>query len=308
MKKPKIGLMLGGGGAKGAYQVGVLRALEEAKLLKHVKVISGTSIGAINTLLLLSKDNHKRISAIWNYMDNEGIYGEGVRFFDKKRYGLYSLDSLYQTLCKEISLKKVRKSRYIGYATAAQVFGKGSSFIEQLSPSVMQKQVFKLNTYEKPYRAVLASASIPVLFGSTLIDGMPYVDGGMLDNYPIEPLILEECKVIFAIPIDTKFKADDYKNLDIPIIDFTPKSVFSKNMVTDFLEALKFVQESKDEKYELGYFVGKMMIQKLYQEHYLKKRFFGTKFLFESRFMNISLNKDEEALVKTYKIELKKEK
>ena len=51
--KYKIGLVLGGGGAKGAYQVGVLKALKEYKLLKHVKMVSGTSIGALNSIKVL---------------------------------------------------------------------------------------------------------------------------------------------------------------------------------------------------------------------------------------------------------------
>ena len=54
--KKKIGLVLGGGGAKGAYQVGVLKALKEYKLLKHVDCVSGTPIGALNAMKVLEKD------------------------------------------------------------------------------------------------------------------------------------------------------------------------------------------------------------------------------------------------------------
>ena len=52
--KPKLGLMLGGGGAKGGYQLGVIKALQEEKLLDNIDCIAGTSIGAINGLLLAS--------------------------------------------------------------------------------------------------------------------------------------------------------------------------------------------------------------------------------------------------------------
>nr|WIF88899.1 patatin-like phospholipase family protein [Acholeplasma laidlawii] len=61
-QKIKVGLMLGGGGAKGTYQLGVIKALEELNLLKHIDAISGVSIGAINTLLLMSKKSIKKWS------------------------------------------------------------------------------------------------------------------------------------------------------------------------------------------------------------------------------------------------------
>ena len=47
----KVALVMSGGGAKGAYQLGMLRALEEAGLEKENLILAGTSIGAINSLL-----------------------------------------------------------------------------------------------------------------------------------------------------------------------------------------------------------------------------------------------------------------
>ena len=49
----KIGLVLSGGGAKGAYQVGVMQALEELGLASSVSSISGASIGSLNACLFL---------------------------------------------------------------------------------------------------------------------------------------------------------------------------------------------------------------------------------------------------------------
>ena len=47
----KIGLVLSGGGTKGAYQAGVYKAMEELGLIPHIKAIAGTSIGSFNALL-----------------------------------------------------------------------------------------------------------------------------------------------------------------------------------------------------------------------------------------------------------------
>ena len=54
-KKQKIGLVLGGGGAKGAYQAGVLKALKEANILPYVTHVSANSIGSINALMVVDE-------------------------------------------------------------------------------------------------------------------------------------------------------------------------------------------------------------------------------------------------------------
>ena len=50
LSEMNVGLVLSGGGAKGAYQIGMLRALEELGISRQISVISGTSIGAFNAL------------------------------------------------------------------------------------------------------------------------------------------------------------------------------------------------------------------------------------------------------------------
>ena len=54
-RKQKIGLVLGGGGAKGAYQAGVLKALKEANILPYVTHVSANSIGSINALMVVDE-------------------------------------------------------------------------------------------------------------------------------------------------------------------------------------------------------------------------------------------------------------
>lgn len=48
-----IGLVFAGGGGKGAYQIGVWRAVRELQLEQHIAVVAGTSVGALNGALFL---------------------------------------------------------------------------------------------------------------------------------------------------------------------------------------------------------------------------------------------------------------
>lgn len=51
----KLGLVLAGGGARGAYQIEVWKALAKLKIDKYIKVVSGISIGVLNTILFLQE-------------------------------------------------------------------------------------------------------------------------------------------------------------------------------------------------------------------------------------------------------------
>ena len=68
-------LVLSGGGAKGSYQVGVWKALK--KINYKYKIITGTSVGAINGALMTQKAYRKSIN-LWNKMDFDLIFGEDV--------------------------------------------------------------------------------------------------------------------------------------------------------------------------------------------------------------------------------------
>src|SRR5690554_7939494 len=107
-KKVKVGLMLGGGGAKGSYQLGVIKALEELNLMKHIDAISGVSIGAINALLLMSKKKYSDMVSIWEIMDTDNVFGtKGQSFRKEKR--LYNFVPVAEKLIQNVDLKLVRK-------------------------------------------------------------------------------------------------------------------------------------------------------------------------------------------------------
>ncbi len=60
----KLGLVFSGGGGKGAYQIGVWRALQEFGLAEKVRVVAGTSVGALNALLFVQQ-NYALAEHLW---------------------------------------------------------------------------------------------------------------------------------------------------------------------------------------------------------------------------------------------------
>ncbi len=287
--KHKIGLALGGGGARGSYQIGVLKALHDEGILKNIYTISGTSIGAINTIMVMANLTFDKMIELWERIDNAQIYGQGLDRFKLDKQGLFNIQELYEKLSKEIPLSEVRESKIQGYATAAKIH-KGHR-IEQVMIHRMEKEVFHLNEYKDPHRAVLASASIPVLFGSVDIGDDKYVDGGAKDNCPVEPLLNQNCDVIITIPIDGYFNPKKYEKNDILLVNIESKRLFS------FIpyDILDFKPDAVRNKVEYGYQMGKFMISKLKSLQLINDQ---NEFSRPDGFQLIGISKEEEKEIK----------
>src|SRR4029079_36871 len=87
LKRKRIGLVLTGGGAKGAYQVGCWKALRQAGITQF-KAIAGTSVGAMNAVLIAG-DELEPAEAAWSEIHwNEVITINPLRFFLLPVWGL----------------------------------------------------------------------------------------------------------------------------------------------------------------------------------------------------------------------------
>ena len=253
--KDKVGMMLAGGGAKGAYQLGVIRALEEYGLLKSIESVAGTSIGAVNALLYMVSRDYSYMKTIWKYMDASYVFKQERE--DKR--GAFDTKPLLEKVKTKVPLKKIRESKVNAFAALTKI--KSGRIASQINVVKMKRVVVNLNTAKDPFKAVMASTSIPLVFGSTEMEGEYYVDGGVLNNYPVKPLLNDGCNIVLGVPIDNlNLLHKKYKKKDILQISFASKSVFFKNLAFDFAAVAKFDKNYEEELIELGYRVGKRVI------------------------------------------------
>lgn len=165
------GLVLSGGGARGFAHLGVLQALNEAGI--YPDIISGTSAGAIAGVLYC--DGHAP-EEILKFMNS----GSMLNYMRPTlpRDGLLQISGIIKILETHLHAKTFEELKIPIYVTAtnlnngkAEYFSKGELL-----------------------NAVIASASIPVLFKPLIIGNIHYVDGGVLDNFPIKP-IENKCRI-----------------------------------------------------------------------------------------------------------------
>lgn len=261
----KIGLMLGGGGVFGAYQVGVLKVLREENLLDKIEVMSGSSIGAINIVMLMAGLSIEEIEELWAKINNEVIYKGKRPYFRNEIKSLINIGPLYESLSSDISINKIKESKVRGYATLTEV--KSPKLKHQLKFMYGHKKHVLLNNSENPFQIAKGSASVPMLFGSTKIKDSYYVDGGAVDNNPMEPLLDESCNLILAIPLATKLNYKKYEHLKITVIDFKYGKSFYKHNSFNIVKSMDFNKKFIHHLQEEGYKWGKEIIRLLRKNH-----------------------------------------
>ena len=177
-RKYRTGLVLSGGAARGIAHLGVLEALLEKKIT--VDIISGVSAGSIAGALYLDGYHPREILEIFA---NQKIY-KLIRI-SVPRSGFFKIDGLKKILKANLRAQHIEDlKKPLIIAVTNYLKAKVEYFTE--GPLI---------------DLILASSSIPVLFEATHINKVPYIDGGIMDNLPVDPL-LNRCKKIIGIHVN----------------------------------------------------------------------------------------------------------
>lgn len=200
----KTALVLGGGGSRGAYELGVWRALREMGV--KIDLVTGTSIGAVNGAVIAQGD-YDMAAALWDCIETRDVMDIPVdedEPLSKKVWQTYQsfvvnfiknggtdTGPLKETLQTFLDERKVRESP-IGYGLVTLEKDTGISrelYIEDIPQG-------KLIDY------IIASASIYPAFKPHVIDNVRYVDGAYHDNLPVKMALERGAEDIIAVDLE----------------------------------------------------------------------------------------------------------
>lgn len=205
-------LVLAGGGAKGAYQTGVIKALKENGILDDIKYLSGTSIGAINSMLYAMDDGRdtSTMYAAWNDMNLQTVFSIDPMMISEQNYH-FSREETLQLIDKYIDFKKLSSSNYRIFNTICNV-----------SEYPVKTEYRLLSDYDSETikKILLASSALPIIYEPVEINGKLYQDGGICDNVPIRPVYDSGARDIIVICVnkDQSINTDEYPDANIIVI------------------------------------------------------------------------------------------
>lgn len=258
---------LEGGGAKGAYEAGVWKALEEAGV--KYNAVAGTSVGALNGAMMASRDLETALH-LWETVRFSQVFDaddvQMKKIYDKDLEGL-DLKALLKDFVGivkdgglDIEPLRLMMMEYIDEERVRQ------SDVEFffVTYSLTDKQEVELDAHAleegKLIDMLLASAYVPV-FQRKKLDGKDYVDGSVQNIVPIDSLLKRGYKDIIMIRI---YGMGFEKKIEIPedinLITIAPKEKLGG--------ILQFDAESTKRDLTLGYFDGMRMLYGLAGEKY----------------------------------------
>lgn len=248
-----VGLVLEGGGVKGAYELGALIALIEKGYTFHS--ITGTSIGALNGAVMASQGIEK-LAGYWEEAKYCPVFDFDDETVARFRQKDFDLDLIIATGKKLLSAREIIKNSYehtlnFVYNRLSEEeirssdidFGCVTYNISDMEPfEAMKKDIpeGKLIDY------IVASACFPI-FPPKQIDGKKFIDGGVYDNMPINLLARTGCKEMIVVRTNPETKQPKRRierdNLDI--IYITPSANLGR--------AMAFSPERIENLKQLGY-------------------------------------------------------
>ena len=245
MTKPRIGLVCSGGGARGAYEAGVIRYLREElpkSARQHVRfdVLSGTSVGA-STACFIAGTMHtpdeqgRGLEALWTGLTLEKVFRvEGESLYSVSRkiwratranerpegwrlYDLFHPEPIEHIARHAIDWPRIAANLARGLLSAVSVSatrirdGRTVVFVQRREPGLPR---WSRDPYVVPQEVVLgpehalASAAIPLVFRSARVGDEYYCDGFVRQNTPLSPALRLGADRVLILSLRHKPRAD----------------------------------------------------------------------------------------------------
>ena len=262
------GLALEGGGAKGAYHIGVVKALYEEGYTFDGFV--GTSIGAINAAILAGGDFEKSLE-VWAQITMEQIFDEDehplLELADRKALKMgpgFLSDARRKAISKIIENRGINtekmKAFLSQYVDEEKIRASGKDFgLVTISLSDRKSRELMMEDIPKGrlFSYLMASAALPV-FRQELIDDKIYLDGGFFNNCPYHLLLDRGYDEVIVVRTNS---AGIFRKTDDPRV----KCILPSD---DIGSALLFSPEISSSQIELGYYDGLRFARGLLGEIY----------------------------------------
>lgn len=222
----KVGIALSGGGIRGIAHAGVLKALEENKI--KVDIIGGTSSGSLIASLyamgytpyyiyvlfkryasqIIAIETKPIISGIGSFLFNKKIQVNGLKSGK-------SLEEAYNELASKKGIKKIGDILIPLVIPAVDMYTSSEYIFASKIPENIDSTETKYITDISIGKSVRASSSFPVVFSPCEYKNHLFLDGGILNNTPVNEIKKQGAKKVIAVNFDSQPVNKDSNIMDL---------------------------------------------------------------------------------------------
>ncbi|WP_281541594.1 patatin-like phospholipase family protein [Maribacter aestuarii] len=209
-KDKKIGLVLSGGGAKGLAHIGALKVIEEAGV--KIDYIGGTSMGAIIGALYASGYSAKELDSMFRATDFGALIQDNLprnakTFYEKEDSERYALTLPFNNF--KVTVPPAYSGgqniynelvRLLYHVKDVDDFSKLPIPFVCIATNIETGKEVVLNSGYLP-EAIMASGTLPSLFEPSSIDDKILIDGGVVNNYPIDKVIELGADIVIGVDV-----------------------------------------------------------------------------------------------------------
>jgi NTE family protein len=253
----KIGLVLSGGGAKGLAHIGVLKVIDSLGI--RIDYVAGTSMGAIIGSLYASGYSGKEIDSIFEGVNFDKIINDDLpraakTFYERENSERYAITlpfehfkiklptalSRGQNTLTLLSKLTLHVSEIDDFSNLPIPFFCIATNIETGKPVILESGNLP--------QAITASGALPSLFQPVIIDDQVLIDGGVVNNYPIDELRAKGMDIIIGVDVqddlasredlksapDILLQINNYRTINDMVAKSKKTDIYIKPNITDF--------------------------------------------------------------------------
>lgn len=231
----KRAIVLSGGGGKGAYQIGVWKALRRLHI--GYQIVTGTSVGALNGVYMVQRDYHKALF-LWNHMNFGKIYDQDIKEDLDTVEGKKEVAKMYaKGIVLEGGMNVDNLDHLISETLNEYKFRKSSIDYGLVTFNLSKLKAESITKKEIPYGQVkdymMASATCYPVFKKKEIESATFIDGGIYDNLPINLAIDMGADDIIAVDLKAVGIKQKVKDTHTHITVIAPKNKLNSFLVFD---------------------------------------------------------------------------
>jgi predicted acylesterase/phospholipase RssA len=292
MHKEFRGIILSGGGARGAYSAGILAALNAIDHQKKDSIenfYAGSSIGALNSTIAAQGDLSSLIT-LWEELETQKILGEKTSKISKwkiwrrsseKPFFYFNKNNIMEIIREYINFDALLNSHLVITATNFKTGKPETFYISKLLPDFISmdqeksehrrrlKRYHKINSQDHLEKVLMASAAIPFFLEPVKIGDDYYIDGGVGNNTPLQQAALfarylnnsqqGNCATVICNLLDSgRFVLPDDYDLDMSNIIRRTVDIFQNVITNERMSAWEQINRSVK---ELEEFLNKLINQ-----------------------------------------------